>query len=387
MKLRICCSVITLLLAFCLDISAQTESNDSTTTLQQMHPHKSSYKLPTKEVMKNKFKKTGKSITKQAKKLNSIDTTFISPNLYNFAFMLEQSNWFERYRLGSTDSDDRQSIYFAPNFNPKIGFYFGWRWIFLGISFDMKDIFGKDKNTSHKEEYVFNLYSSKFGVDLYYRKTGSDFKISDYNNFDLTSSYRGTHFHGFRSKIQGINAYWIFNHRRFSYPAAYSQSTNQRKSCGSFLAGFAYSSHDINFDYTQLPKDMYNQLRPSLKFNNVKYHNFNLSFGYSYNWVFFKNCLLNISLMPAIAYKRSRINNADYDSPKDWTDWVKDINFDLITRGGITWNNSKYYVGSSLVLHTYDYRKEHFSITNSFGSIRFYVGFNFWKKREYRDKK
>ena len=32
-------------------------------------------------------------------------------------------------------------------------------------------------------------------------------------------------FDGFKSSIKGFNLYYIFNHRRFSYPAAYSQST------------------------------------------------------------------------------------------------------------------------------------------------------------------
>mgnify|MGYP000273041272 FL=1 len=67
-------------------------------------------------------------------------------------------------------------------------------------------------------------------------------------------------------------------------------------------------------------------------------------------------------------------------------DWIKDINFDLITRAGIVWNNQKYYVGASLVINTYDYRKDRISMTNSFGSLRVYAGFNFWKRREYRGK-
>lgn len=100
-----------------------------------------------------------------------------------------------------------------------------------------------------------------------------------------------------------------------------------------------------------------------------------------------RNCLLNISLLPAIAYKKARINDQPTQSGTDWAQWIRDINFDLITRAGITWNNSKYYVGASLVLHTYDYRKPTFSMTNSFGSLRIYMGFNFWKKKEYREKK
>ena len=187
--------------------------------------------------------------------------------------------------------------------------------------------------------------------------------------------------------IKGLNAYWIFNHKRFSYPAAYSQSTNQRKSCGSLLAGFSYSQHNISFDHTQLPEEMQQQLSSSLKFHSLRYTDYNLSIGYGYNWVFAKNCLLNVSLLPAIAYKKARINDQPTQSGTDWAQWIKDINFDLITRAGITWNNSKYYVGASLVLHTYDYRKPSFSMTNSFGSLRIYMGFNFWKKKEYREKK
>lgn len=43
--------------------------------------------------------------------------------------MLEQSTWFEHYRLGSNEANG-QSLNFAPNATPKIGVYFGWRWIF-----------------------------------------------------------------------------------------------------------------------------------------------------------------------------------------------------------------------------------------------------------------
>jgi hypothetical protein len=147
------------------------------------------------------------------------------------------------------------------------------------------------------------------------------------------------------------------------------------------MAGFAYSQHNIKFDYTCLPEEMQEQLQPSLKFHSIRYTDYNLSLGYGYNWVFARNCLLNVSLLPAIAYKKARINDQPNTASSNWMEWVKDINFDLITRAGITWNNSKYYVGASLVLHTYDYRKQNFSMTNSFGSLRIYMGFNFWKRK------
>ena len=152
------------------------------------------------------IKFTGNEIKKAGIKLNTIDTTYISPNKYNLAFMLEQSSWYEHYRLGSNDG---QSLSFAPHINTKLGVYFGWRWIFLGLSFDIKDLLGKGKNKAPRKEIVFNLYSAKFGVDLYYRKTGSDFKISSYENFRLNKNYTNTQFNGFQSNIKGLNAYWI----------------------------------------------------------------------------------------------------------------------------------------------------------------------------------
>lgn len=314
---------------------------------------------------------------------NATDTSYIQPNKYNLTFMLEQSTWFEHYHLGTTNENGNQLLGFAPKVNTKLGFYFGWRWIFLGYSFDLASLFKKEREKP-KTEMVFNLYSAKFGLDLYYRKSGSDFKITTCKNFNNAEKYIGTSFNGLNSCIKGLNAYYIFKSDKYSYPAAYSQSTNQKKSCGSLMVGFAYSQHDISFDQSKLPLEIKNQIRPSLNFRKLTYTDFNLSLGYGYNWVFAKNCLLNISLLPAIGYKKSRINDAPTTPNTDWTQWVKDINFDLITRAGITWNNSKYYVGATLILHTYDYRKDNLSMTNSFGSLKIYAGFNFWKRKQYR---
>lgn len=330
---------------------------------------------------------TGRKIRKVGKEFNAIDTTFISPNLYNLAFMLEHSSWYEHYRLGSSNDNGAQSLNFSPNANFKLGVYFGWRWIFLGYSFDVKDIFGGHKNKAKKTEMALNLYSAKFGVDLYWRKTGSDFKIRSYRGFDLDNSFKNLDFDGIQSKIKGLNAYWIFNYKRFSYPAVYSQSTNQRKSAGSFMAGFSYSQHTLSFDWQKLPAGIQEQLHTTLQFNRVKYSDYSINVGYGYNWVFSKNCVANISLLPAIGFKKSKIDGGNPENENAIKhNWIKDINFDLITRAGVVYNNSKYFIGASLVAHTYDYKKENFSLTNFFGTLRVYVGFNFWKKKEYRQK-
>ena len=325
---------------------------------------------------------TGRKIRKEVKDFNAIDTLYITPNLYNLAFMLEHSIWYEHYQLGNNAGTESQYLNFSPSLGTKLGVYFGWRWIFLGYTFDVEDLFGGNKNKTKKKEMSLNIYSSKFGIDLYYRKTGNDFKLRSIDGFHQDfKELQNIQFDGLKSTINGVNAYWIFNHKKFSYPAAYSQSTNQRRSAGSFMAGFSYSQHKISFDCEKLPAPILQQLSPSLRFNHIKYSDYSLGFGYGYNWVFAKNWVSNLSLLPGIGYKKSRIDDNDFKNES----WIKDINFDFITRAAIVYNDAKYFVGASVVLHTYDYRKPNLSVTNSFGTLRIYAGFNFWPKKEFRN--
>ena len=46
-------------------------------------------------------------------------------------------------------------------------------------------------------------------------------------------------------KMLNVVGYYIFNHRRFSYSAAFTQSYIQRRSAGSWLAGFSYQGGSI----------------------------------------------------------------------------------------------------------------------------------------------
>lgn len=315
--------------------------------------------------------------------ISDLDTTFVSPNKYNLAFMLENSNWYETYTFRSTNEKGTQKLRIAPEVSYKLGAYFGWRWIFVGYSIDMRNLFKKKKNETKRTEFSLSLYSSVAGCDLFYRKSGSSFTLRNAETFrpEGMTEALDKHVNSLSVDIAGINAYWIQNHRKFSYPAAYSQSTNQRRSAGSAIVGFTFSKHKIDFDYRGLPDYVQDQLHDELKFNEVNYLDFCLSAGYAYNWVFAKNCLLNASLAPGIAYKQSK-SDSEYFKKSIF----RKLNFDLVTRIGITYNNSKYFIGASLVMNTFGYRSELFNISNSFGTLRIYAGFNFWKKKTKKNK-
>lgn len=305
------------------------------------------------------------------KHLDAKDTLYISPNLYNWSFMLQYSNNYEYYRFATDDGD--QSITFRPENANKVGLYLGWRWIFLGWSFDITE-------NSLKNDFNFSFYTSKVGIDLFYRTRDKGYIIKDYKGFYDANGNKAHiynhHFDDISTHQHGVNVYYIFNNKHFSYPAAYSQSTNQRISCGSFILGFNYSKQSFNIKYDNIDSAIKERLNPALMFNEVKYRDYSINFGYSYNWVFAKDFLANFSFTPAIGYK-----NTSFKLEKG-SEFIKNINFDLITRAAVVYNNSRYYIGASFVSHSYSYRKQNLSIDNGFGTINIYMGINVFKRKK-----
>ena len=324
-----------------------------------------------------------KRAIKKFMNFSDFDTLYISPNRYNYALMATHFSNFEYYSVTS-EFPQPQKLSFSPNPHNKIGLYFGWRWIFLGWSVDIDDIYRKTNRKNKGTEFDLSLYSSKLGVDIFYRRTGNNYKIHKIRGFydEIPSNY-SENFNGLKVDIKGLNLYYIFNNRKFSYPAAFSQSTNQRRNAGTFIAGFSISKHNLDFDYEELPEYIQEKMNPGMKVNKIKYTNANISFGYAYNWVFARNCLACISLTPAIAYKASDVDAETHEGKQ----WYSKFNLDFLIRAGIVYNNGKYFVGSSFVGKNYNYHRNNFSLDNGFGTLQVYAGFNFHLRKEYRKKK
>ena len=323
-----------------------------------------------------------KRAIKKFMNFSDFDTLYISPNRYNYALMATHFSNFEYYSVTS-EFPQPQKLSFSPNPHNKIGLYFGWRWIFLGWSVDIDDIYRKTNRKNKGTEFDLSLYSSKLGVDIFYRRTGNNYKIHKIRGFydEIPSDY-SEDFSGLKVDIKGLNLYYIFNNRKFSYPAAFSQSTNQRRNAGTFIAGFSISKHNLDFDYQQLPAYIQERMNPGMKVNKIKYTNANISFGYAYNWVFARNCLACLSLTPAIAYKASDVDAETQEGKA----WYSKFNLDLLLRAGVVYNNGKYFVGTSFVGKNYNYHRNNFSLDNGFGTLQVYVGFNFHLRKEYRKK-
>ena len=147
------------------------------------------------------------------------------------------------------------------------------------------------------KDYEFNLnyYSSSLSLDASYQRSESlagdilrDDKVERLESGDITL------------KVANLAGDYTFNHRRFSFPAAFTQSFIQRRSAGSWLVGFSYQGGSIKT--TEALKER----NPNAPDTRIYIGHFGIGGGYGYNWVFGKKWLLHFSMLPTfVVYNRN----------------------------------------------------------------------------------
>ena len=83
--------------------------------------------------------------------------------------------------------------------------------------------------------------------------------------------------------------------------------------------------------------------------------------------------------MPALGYKKQA--NKKTSIPDDIWKNAKNLNFNVITRAAVVWNNTKWFAGVSFVNHTYDFKNDDLQIDNFVTFLNVYAGFNFKRRK------
>ena len=147
-------------------------------------------------------------------------------------------------------------------------------------------------------ELNFNSYGRRFGYDIIFQ---------DAHNFtgwhDMDGMER-IHLQADMLSVRtlNVNAFYIFNGRRFSFPAAFTQSYIQRRSSGSFLLAASGMGQHTTLKWEQEMQ--------------VKMTNIGIGGGYGYNYVPSQGWLLHISATPTfIVYSNTSMTFGDARVP------------------------------------------------------------------------
>ena len=220
----------------------------------------------------------------------------------------------------------------------------------LSVALNPAKLMGK----YHDYELNFNSYGKRFGFDIIYQDAKNFTGWYDQEGMERIELPDGM----LSVKTLNVNAFYVFNSRRFSYPAAFSQSYIQRRSAGSFLLAASGQGQHATLDWKQ---------KSELKMTNI-----GVGAGYGYNYVPGKGWLLHISALPTfIFYSNTSMTFGDADVPLHYH-FPEVI---ITSRGSIVrlWDNK--FLGLSMVFNfTNIGHVESLAVHNSKWRIRTFFG-------------
>ncbi len=187
------------------------------------------------------------------------------------------------------------------------------------------------------KDYEFNLnsYSNRWGVDIVYHNQQSAGGWIKHDGQEEQYIPHGA----VMSKTVNLNAYLAFNHRRFSFPAAFSQSYIQRRSAGSWLMGLSLMGQWIESDQS---------LGANVPVSRMNSINIALGAGYGYNLVMPRNWLLHASALPTlIVWDKIQIWNG-----QEWKKQQMHVPDFIVTgRLALVKNYRQNFMGASLIFN------------------------------------
>ena len=151
---------------------------------------------------------------------------------------------------------------------------------YLGISLSGSLNPAKLMGKYHDYELNFKSYGRRFGFDIVYQNAKNFTGWHDHEGMERIELPDGK----LSVKTLNVNTFYVFNSRRFSYPAAFSQSYIQRRSAGSFLLAASGQWQYATLNYEQ---------EVQLQMTNI-----GIGAGYGYNYVPSRGWLLHISALP-----------------------------------------------------------------------------------------
>lgn len=206
----------------------------------------------------------------------------------------------------------------------------------------------------HDYELNFNSYGRRFGFDIIYQDAKNF--TGWYDSEGMERLYQPADM--LKVKTLNVNAFYVFNSRRFSYPAAFSQSYIQRRSAGSFLLAASGMGQHATLDGEHATK---------LKMTNI-----GLGAGYGYNYVPGRGWLLHISALPTfIVYSNTSMTFSNDRVPLHYH-FPEVI---ITSRGAVVRQWSNKFIGLSMVFNfTNIGNEESLAIHNTKWRVRTFFG-------------
>lgn len=297
--------------------------------------------------------------------LLAVYTQTAAQTFRNLFVVQKDSNYIENYSndliirlysgekshsLGLNDLQESYSIKYQPNGYFNLGLGVNYKWI--GISLATKVPFFLNSETRKGETkrlgFQSYIYAGKFSVDF----------LSSYlKGYYLHNSFQ--HLNSYTKEIEyqrqdiqslnfGLSVNYVFNHSKFSYKAAFSDTEKQKKSAGSFLAGGSLYSYQSKADSAFVPKGLSaNYYQKTRELSQIGVLAMNANLGYAYSLVFLKNGIFTAAYVLGAGYQLNTFEGVPDDELHNWTFALKHTG-----RFGLGYRYAQYYARLSVIRST-----------------------------------
>lgn len=306
--LRTTLLVLTLIMASCImgDAGVQAEPADSVTSSWRRVLHKVEDLLDLRDGHLN-YDTLSLARRREGVRLR------LAVNGYGTSLDIKGIQGDERYK-SSLEAENKYTV----------GFSAHWRGLSAGVTLNPYRFAGKNKDF----EVTLNAYGNRLGADIVYQTA---------NTFEGKTRLGSVTSHVSTGKVGQdmfiVNAYYAFNGRRFSYPAAFGQSWRQLRSCGSWMLGASFMWRDLDVEGSYVWDNEPVELRTRC---------YAVGAGYGYNLVLPHGWLCHLSALPElVVYNHSRLTVGS-ESNTMATSFPE---FIYTGRMSITRNFSRYFMG------------------------------------------
>lgn len=234
---------------------------------------------------------------------NSYNPEYVISTHKNWKLIGKNYNWMESYMMLFPN---KQTLHLRSDVYCDMGAYISFMAVSVGYTAKLNNMFGNGEST--RSNFQFSFQTSLFTANIDITKSHGGTKIMKFgrrNEFPLQ-------FGDARLSSLSGDAYYYFNHWKYSQAAAYCFSKYQLKSSGSPMLGFAFNHQNIDLSFEDMPDNIQEEF-PSLQPHyHFKYTDYSILGGYAYNWVPRpKTWLVNVTVLPSIGYKHAYKDSSD----------------------------------------------------------------------------
>lgn len=299
---------------------------------------------------------------------SNADTLYAVRHPYRFSIKPKLGTSFGSFHFRWTPAEGQRPQRFSLVSRPifKLGVNVSYRYLTIGVQKNVGHLFGSHR--SHEMEYSLTAAGRKFGGDLIYNVSARH-TLTDDNNRRWKETLDQ-----FSSKRLQANGYFVFNHRRFSYPAAFTQSYRQLRSCGSMVVGLSYNFEQLELDVEALPEEVTDHIAASEYARNITVRHLNVNAGYAYNWVISRRWMMHGTVMPTISlFRHARMEFSDRTQKLD----VDKFNLGAIFRYSVLWDCHRRFGGMTAVMTLNNPTRRPVNMADLYVRTRLFYGFRF----------